>query len=128
MGRQNVQQGPRPWEENRCCCRRTERDPGLIPSLDVELTGNDLSGNTVDSAKDILTRLLGLDRDISGFYLLAARDPNLDKLAKKFRGVKPPRYSTLFEAVQMAIIGQQLSLFAAIKHFEPLCAKLRQGI
>jgi len=61
-----------------------------------------------------LVRLLGLDVDLDEFYALAARDPDLGPLADRFRGVKPPRFPTMFECVANAIACQQLTLTVGI--------------
>ena len=58
----------------------------------------------------ILDRLLGLHLDLAGWYRMAARDKRLRPLAERFRGVKPPRFPTLFEALVNAFACQQLSL------------------
>jgi DNA-3-methyladenine glycosylase II len=55
-------------------------------------------------------RLLGLRIDLSGWYRLAAHDQRLGPLAQRFRGMKPPRFPTMFEAVVNAFACQQLSL------------------
>jgi DNA-3-methyladenine glycosylase II len=61
-----------------------------------------------------LVRLLGLEVDIDEFYALAARDPDLGPLADRFRGLKPPRFPTMFECVANAIACQQLTLTVGI--------------
>src|SRR5262249_46823443 len=48
--------------------------------------------------------------DLAGWYRLAAQDAHLRLLAARFRGVKPPRFPTLFEALINAFACQQLSL------------------
>jgi DNA-3-methyladenine glycosylase II len=58
-------------------------------------------------------RLLGVDRDISGFYERLRRPAWLRGLAERMRGMKPPRYATLWEACVNAIVFQQVSLHAA---------------
>ena len=63
----------------------------------------------------ILDRLLGLHVDVSRWYALAARDERLRRLAERFRGVKPPRFPTIFEALVNAIACQQLSLEAGLE-------------
>jgi DNA-3-methyladenine glycosylase II len=61
----------------------------------------------------LVQRMLGVDRDLSGFDRAAARVPWFRALAKRMRGVKPPRYPTLWEACVNAVVFQQISLFAA---------------
>ena len=57
-----------------------------------------------------IDRLLGLRIDLTGWYRMAAKDARLWPLADKFRGMKPPRFPTVFEAVVNALACQQLSL------------------
>ena len=56
---------------------------------------------------------LGVDRDLAHFSRAAAGMPWLGPLALRARGVKPPRYPTLWEAFVNAIVFQQVSLHAA---------------
>jgi len=58
-------------------------------------------------------RMLGTDRTLQEFDLGAARIPWLRPLALRMRGVKPPRYPTLWEACVNAIVFQQVSIHAA---------------
>ena len=62
----------------------------------------------------LLDRLLGLRIDLTDWYQTAAGDARLRLLADKFRGVKPPRFPTIFEALVNAFACQQLSLEAGL--------------
>ena len=46
---------------------------------------------------------------------MASRDPNLSNLVEKFRGVKPPRFPTIFETLANAFALQQFSLTVGIE-------------
>jgi len=74
-----------------------------------------LDGATRDRthALAIVRRMLGVDRDVNPFFRAARRLPWLAPLAERMRGVKPPRYPTLWEACVNAIVFQQVSLLAA---------------
>jgi len=61
----------------------------------------------------LVRQMLGVDRDLRQFYRAAKRIPWLAPLVKRMRGVKPPRYPTLWEACVNAIVFQQLSIRAA---------------
>ena len=77
-----------------------------------------MSGSTngrEQPARTALTLLLGLELDLSPFYRLAEADPFLRTLAARFRGVKPPRFPTLFECLVNAIACQQLTLTFGIR-------------
>jgi DNA-3-methyladenine glycosylase II len=84
------------------------------PRLLVTLTGAQLDQGSEDFARATVTRLLGLDVDLSAFYRLADGDPFLTVLAARFRGLKPPRFPTLFECIVNAIACQQLTLTVGI--------------
>ena len=58
-------------------------------------------------------RMLGVDRELSHFNRAARDIPWLRPLAARMRGVKPPRYPTLWEACVNAVVFQQVSLLAA---------------
>jgi DNA-3-methyladenine glycosylase II len=68
----------------------------------------------VAEARPVLERMLGLGADLEGFYRIAARDARLDALAARFRGMRPPCFPTVFEAVVNAVACQQLSLDVGI--------------
>jgi len=61
----------------------------------------------------LVQRMLGVDRDLSGFYTAARKVTWLFPLVQRSRGVKPPRYPTLWEACVNAIVFQQVSIHAA---------------
>jgi DNA-3-methyladenine glycosylase II len=56
--------------------------------------------------------MLALDVDLTAFYTQMQKDPLLFPLILKFKGLKPPRFPTLFETLINAIAFQQLSLEA----------------
>ena len=60
-------------------------------------------------------RLLGTDIDLSAFDRMAMGDATLLSLVGKLRGMKPPRYPTLFEALTNAITCQQITLTAGLR-------------
>ncbi|HYZ15964.1 MAG TPA: hypothetical protein VE591_06165 [Candidatus Acidoferrum sp.] len=61
----------------------------------------------------IVERMLGTDRELDAFYAGAARLPWLHRLAQDARGVRPPRYPSLWETVCNAVVYQQVSIHAA---------------
>lgn len=61
----------------------------------------------------LVRRMLGLEVDLTRFYHAASGIPWLQPLVLRMRGVKPPRYPTLWEACVNAIVFQQVSLVAA---------------
>jgi DNA-3-methyladenine glycosylase II len=85
------------------------------PELAVVLLGDRLDERTELAVRGALTRLLGLELDLSPFYRLAEGDPLLRALATRFWGVKPPRFATLFECLVNAIACQQLTLTVGVR-------------
>jgi DNA-3-methyladenine glycosylase II len=77
----------------------------------VRLEGGDARDHA--GALDVVRRVLGVDRDVTPFERAARRVPWLNHLVARMRGVKPPRYPTLWEACVSSILFQQVSLSAA---------------
>lgn len=61
----------------------------------------------------LVRRMLGCDIDLAAFYSAARAVPWLDQLVKRMRGVRPPRYPSLWEAIVNAVVYQQVSIHAA---------------
>jgi DNA-3-methyladenine glycosylase II len=85
------------------------------PRLTVTLTGARLDQQSEEAARAALARLLGLEHDLSRFYRQAERDPLLRSLARRFRGLKPPRFPSLFECLVNAVACQQLTITVGIR-------------
>jgi DNA-3-methyladenine glycosylase II len=79
-----------------------------------------------DAARDetaaALRRALGLDVDLTCFYGCIASDPDLQPLIERFRGLKPPRFPSLFESLANAVACQQLTLTFGIELLNRLAA------
>jgi DNA-3-methyladenine glycosylase II len=84
------------------------------PQLEVDVTGPGLTVRQEGFARVLLERMLGVHKDLRPFYGLATRDPRLQPLVDEFRGLKPPQFPTVFEAVANGIACQQLSLLVGI--------------
>jgi DNA-3-methyladenine glycosylase II len=94
---------------------RQQAGPGT-PLLTAELRGPvGPPGRAAAAAvRPVLERMLGLRADLAGFYQVADRDAQLRRLALRFRGMRPPCFPTVFEAVVNAVACQQLSLNVGI--------------
>jgi DNA-3-methyladenine glycosylase II len=102
--------------------------PPEAPEIRVEAQGEGLDADqTLPFLKLSLAHLLGLEADLSGFYRLAAADARLGALVHQFRGVKPPRFPTVFEALVNAVACQQLSLTVGIHLLNRLAAAYGAG-
>jgi DNA-3-methyladenine glycosylase II len=58
--------------------------------------------------------LFSLDHALAEFYRLTRREPTLAGTERRFRGLRLPRDATVYESLLYAIIGQQLSVRAAL--------------
>jgi DNA-3-methyladenine glycosylase II len=96
--------------------------------LHVNLTGARLTERTQMLTKSLLERMLGLRRDLASFYKLAKRDPRLAPLVEEFRGLKPPRFPSVFETVVNGIACQQLSLLVGILLLSRLAHKYGRAL
>ena len=85
-------------------------DVGAAPGgLDFTLAG-DPDGA---AAVPLVRRTFGLDVDLRPFYRAAKRVEWLCGIAERMKGVRPPRYPSLWEALVNAIVFQQVSIHAA---------------
>lgn len=65
--------------------------------------------------RSAVDRLLGTGVDLRDWYRIAEGDPQLEPLADRFRGMKPPRLMTVFETLVNAFACQQLSLVVGLE-------------
>ena len=101
--------------------------PSERPLLQVTVSGSSLPPSTRLVTMSALTRLLGVDRCLDDFYRAAAHDAGLGHLARLFRGLKPPRFPTLFEALVNAFACQQVTLSLGIQLLNRLAATCARG-
>jgi DNA-3-methyladenine glycosylase II len=97
-----------------------------LPVLGVELrgAGSALDDDGAAEVRSALERILGLKVDLGGFYRMAERDERLRTLARRFSGMRPPCFPSVFEAVINAIACQQLSLVVGIHLLNRLAQSL----
>ncbi len=96
--------------------RRLIGDADAPAVLSVTQTGAAELTVDVDGRFDaavLVDRMLGIDVDLKPFYRAAAGIAWLAPLVTGARGVKPPRYPTVWEACVNAIVYQQISIHAA---------------
>jgi DNA-3-methyladenine glycosylase II len=93
----------------------SETSTVLRPRLEIAIASRGTIPDVVPIVVSHLRRMLGTDTDLSGFYALAAKDPLLAPLAERFKGAKPPRFPTVFEALVNAVACQQFSLTMGIR-------------
>ncbi|HET6880388.1 MAG TPA: AlkA N-terminal domain-containing protein [Pirellulales bacterium] len=93
------------------------------PRLEVRVTGAGANASTKSAVTAALERLLGLRIDLAEFYRFASSNPRLDRLATRFRGMKPPRFPSVFEALVNAIACQQVTLTLGIQLLNKVAAR-----
>ncbi len=96
--------------------------PPEAARLRVSVEGRRLSSPARTVVTSVLGRLLGLQIDLAAFYRFAARQGRLGRLSRRFRGMKPPRFATVFESVVNAIACQQVTLTLGIRLLNRLAA------
>jgi len=85
------------------------------PRLRVTVIGARRVPGVESTVTATLNRMLGLQACLSKFYSIAETDGRLWLLARRFRGLKPPRFPSVFEAVANGIACQQITLTLGIR-------------
>jgi DNA-3-methyladenine glycosylase II len=76
----------------------------------------------------VARRMLGVEVDLTRFYRSASDIQWLHPLVSRMRGVRPPRYPTVWEACVNAIVFQQISLHAASAIMGRLTVALSEAV
>jgi DNA-3-methyladenine glycosylase II len=100
----------------------TQVGPPEGPQLRVMVEGQPPHSAVKTAVTSALDRLLGLHIDLTAFYRFARRQGRLEELARRFQGMKPPRFATVFESVINAIACQQVTLTLGIRLLNRLAA------
>jgi DNA-3-methyladenine glycosylase II len=117
----------------------TQIGPAHAPQLQVSVDGQPPGSRVKTAVASALGRLLGLHIDLAPFYRFARHDGpphlplsprggegrarrRLGPLARRFRGMKPPRFATVFESVINGIACQQVTLTVGIRLLNRLAA------
>ncbi len=79
------------------------------PRVDVALRGAGLDAADADLARAQLSLLLGAEDDVRPFYEMARADDLLAPLVKGLYGLHVPQAASVYEALTLSIIGQQIS-------------------
>ena len=85
----------------------------IVQTGPAELTADIETAGAAYDARVLVERMFGIDVDLEPFYRAAAGIAWLAPLVAGVRGVKPPRYPTVWEACVNAIVYQQISIHAA---------------
>ncbi|MCH8350556.1 MAG: DNA-3-methyladenine glycosylase 2 family protein [Chloroflexi bacterium] len=87
------------------------RSVGTIesPELAVELRGEGLTSSQVGQASERVAWLLGAQQDLAPFYSMAEKDSTMLAMTQRFHGLHLPHTASVFEALVLAILGQQIA-------------------
>lgn len=106
----------------------TQRGSPETPRLRVTVGAAALCPKVQQGVTTTLERLLGFRTDVAAFYPLASRDASLGPLAQRFRGMKPPRFATVFESVITAMASQQVTKVLSVLLLNRLAVRYGQTI
>ena len=79
------------------------------PRLTVEIQGESLESQEVVAATEQVKWILGMDEDLAPFYHLSRQDPDMSAIVDRFCGLHLPHTASVFEALVLAITGQQIA-------------------
>ena len=100
--------------DNRLCLASAfSRGTVESPRLQVELTGAALDEDIVVEACRQVSWILGIDQDLAPFYGMALQEPTLATLVRGMKGLHVPHTTSVYEALILAILGQQVNSHVA---------------
>ena len=83
------------------------------PKLAIEISGDSLTPADIDEALMLVRRMLATEDDIAAFYDMALNDLHLAPLVRNMYGLRLTCAPTAYEALTLAILGQQISTHVA---------------
>ena len=85
----------------------------IEPKLSVVAQGPHVSEGDLAAVSDIMGWNLGIDADMEGFYQSVKGEPVLERITSQLHGLHPTRAVSVFEAMVLAILGQQIAAAVA---------------
>ena len=79
------------------------------PELSVELQSEGLTSDNGEVATDKVAWILGVGQELEPFYASAQGDPAMAAITQRFHGLHMPHTASVFEALVLAILGQQIA-------------------
>ena len=79
------------------------------PELAVELQSQRLNSQDIEKATEQVAWLLGTSQDLTPFYEAAQQDTPLSAIVNQYHGLHLPHTASVYEAVVLAILGQQIA-------------------
>jgi DNA-3-methyladenine glycosylase II len=80
------------------------------------------------AARAAARALFSLDHPLEEFYRLVRREPCLAGTERRFRGLRLPRDASVYESLLHAVVGQQLSVRAALSMQRRLFERSNSGL
>lgn len=99
------------------------------PKLKISVESNlEISNKDVKEVTQKISRIFGLDQDLTKFYSLAKEDTNLKQIIHNFYGMRGYTEPTVFETIVICILEQQLNLRVSKKIRELLVKNLGEKL
>jgi DNA-3-methyladenine glycosylase II len=103
------------WQNIPACITFTFTKKQVDITLDIDSGRKELDAEKIQSRlQQYAQHMLGLNQTIDDFEKSTAEHPELGRLISRQSGLRVPQAATTFEALTWAIIGQQISVTAAI--------------
>ncbi len=87
------------------------RSTGVVesPELEVEVSGEATNEGDAEAAAEKVAWILGTDIKLQGYYAIAREDPVISFMVQELYGLHPTRAGSVFEALVLAIMSQQIA-------------------
>ena len=101
----------------------TARSTGTVdvPNITIDVAVGSHSSLATTKPSSEMARILAMELDIRPFYSMAKGDHFLSQATQKFYGLHPPQTTSVFEALIIAIVGQQISSVVGWQHTQSNC-------
>ena len=80
-----------------------------VPGLSIDLQADELTSKEAEKATSTVAWMLGTGQDLRAFYNQSKQDPAMWAIIQGFHGLHAPHTATVFEALVLAILGQQIA-------------------
>ena len=97
--------------DNKICLTKAALD--ARNDVIVTVKGENLDDSNLKESLKVISRIIGIDQNPHDFYKMAALDPLLEPLLCRYQGLHIPQSETIFEALILSILGQQISTHVA---------------
>ncbi len=98
------------------------------PDVRLELVAGHASIETRRRVEQTMRRVLGLDVDPAPLQRAVRRVPSMRSTARALRGMRPPRFATLFDTFANVVPFQQLSIDAGMAIVTRLVARFGERV